>query len=92
LSAQLTSERVPSRPYLQGLELVLSLLIVFALSVAVWWLTKVFPNLFTGNLKRTLQTIEFPVYAIILGFAARAILSLLDCKSGWRLASALNFF
>jgi len=80
LSAQLSSEQVSSRPSLHGLEFVISLLIVVALSVAVWWFTKVFPTLFTGNLNRFLKTVEFPVYAIILGFAARGVLGLF----GWQ--------
>ena len=88
MSAQVSSEHVSSRPAWPGLDFAISLLIVLALSVAVWWLTKGFPNLFTGNLKRFLTTIEFPIYAIILGFAARGILSLL----GWqeRLAGAFR--
>lgn len=86
MSAQAHSEAVAgSRPALRGLEFVISLLIVVALSIGVWWLTKRLPLLFTGNVSRVLKTIEFPVYAILLGFVARGILSitgLLDRLSG----------
>jgi uncharacterized integral membrane protein (TIGR00698 family) len=88
LSAQLSTEHVSHRPGIQNLEFVISLLLVFALSVAVWWLTKGLPTLFTGNLSRILKTIEFPVWAIIVGFAARGILSLLGLQD--RLAGAFR--
>ena len=78
----------PSRSGWQGLEVIISLLIVVVLSVAVWWLTKVFPTYFTGNLNRIFKTIEFPVYAIILGFVARGILSLFGLQE--RLAVAFR--
>jgi uncharacterized integral membrane protein (TIGR00698 family) len=93
LSAQISSEQVSSnRSALRGLEFVISLLIVVALSVAVWWLTKRFPSLFTGNVNRVLKTIEFPVYAIIVGFAARGILSLLGLRERLSGAFRTEFF
>jgi uncharacterized integral membrane protein (TIGR00698 family) len=93
LSAQISSEHVSSnRSALRGLEFVISLLIVVALSVAVWWLTKIFPSLFTGNLNRVLKTVEFPVYAIIIGFAARGILSLLGLLKRLSGAFRTEFF
>lgn len=66
----------------------ISLIIVFALSLAVWWLTKGLPTLFKGNLKSFLTTIEFPIWAIILGFIARALLGLFGLQK--RLASAFR--
>lgn len=93
MSAQITSGHISSgRPAWRSLEFVISLLIVIALSAAVWWLTKVFPLLFTGNLNRILKTIEFPVYAIILGFAARGILSLLGLQERLSVAFRTEFF
>ncbi|MBX5451290.1 MAG: putative sulfate exporter family transporter [Thermogemmatispora sp.] len=67
--------------------LLASLFIVFVLSVAVWWLTKVFPTFFSGTLRRTLNSIEFPVYAIALGLLANGLLTLL----GWRERLAAAF-
>jgi uncharacterized integral membrane protein (TIGR00698 family) len=95
LSAQISSEHVSSNnsnATIRGLELVISLLIVIVLSVAVWWLTKRLPLLFTGNLNRVLKTVEFPVYAIILGFAARGILSLLHLQERLSGAFRTEFF
>jgi len=81
-----------NRSTLRGLEFAISLLIVIVLSVAVWWLTKRFPLLFTGNLNSVLKTIEFPVYAILLGFAARGILSLLGLQERLSGAFRTEFF
>jgi uncharacterized integral membrane protein (TIGR00698 family) len=95
LSAQISSEHVSSdnsNATIRGLELVISLLIVIALSVAVWWLTKRLPFFFKGNLNSVLKTIEFPVYAIILGFAARGILSLLHLQERLSGAFRTEFF
>ncbi|GER86508.1 hypothetical protein KDW_06700 [Dictyobacter vulcani] len=93
MSTQLRAEPVASgHPAARGLEFVISLLIVVALSVAVWWLTKQFPLLFTGNLNRILKTIDFPVYAIILGFVARSLLSLLGLQDRLSGAFRTEFF
>ncbi len=88
MSTSAMSESGARRPGSAGLELLASLLIVFVLGAAVWWLTKQFPNFFSGNLKRTLSTIEFPVYAITLGLLANVLLHLV----GWpeRLAGAFR--
>ena len=79
-------------PVGSSIYFVLSLLIVLALSAAVWWLTKIFPTLFTGNLNRILKTIEFPVYAIILGFIVRGILGLLRLHKRLSGAFRTEFF
>ena len=75
-----------------SIEFVISLLIVFLLSVAVWWLTKIFPTLFTGNANKVLKTIEFPVYAIILGFVVRGLLALLRLHERLSTAFRTEFF
>ncbi|WP_281275842.1 putative sulfate exporter family transporter [Dictyobacter alpinus] len=65
---------------------------MIALSVAVWWLTKQLPFLFTGTLNRIFKTADFPIYAIILGFAARGVLSLLGLQERLSAAFRTEFF
>ncbi|WP_376793642.1 YeiH family protein [Thermogemmatispora sp.] len=86
-STSLISASSERRPEGRWAALLGSLLIVFVLSVAVWWLTKVFPTFFSGTVRRTLSSIEFPVYAIALGLLANAILTVL----GWRERLAAAF-
>jgi uncharacterized integral membrane protein (TIGR00698 family) len=90
LSTQLSTGQVENKPGQpsQILTLIISLLIIAVLSFGAWWFTRSFPLLFTGNLKRTLQTIEAPVYAIILGLLANGILSLFGLRD--RLAGAFR--
>lgn len=75
-----------------SIAFVLSLLIVLLLSLAVWWLTKIFPTLFAGNAKNVLKTIEFPVYALLLGFVARGILAVLHVHQRLSAAFRTEFF
>jgi uncharacterized integral membrane protein (TIGR00698 family) len=75
-----------------SIAFVISLLIVVLLTLAVWWLTKIFPTLFTGNANRVLKTIEYPIYAIILGFIARGILALLRLHERLSAAFRTEFF
>ncbi len=53
----------------------LSFVLVAGLTVATWWLNRVIP---TWNPR--LKTIEFPVYAVVLGLLAGGTLSLLGLK------------
>lgn len=88
MSAQIGSAQHPEKASNNAiLEFIVSLIIVFLLSLGVWWLTKIFPTLFKGDLNKALKTIEFPVYAILLGLIANVVLGLI----GWRERLAAAF-
>lgn len=93
MSVELSTAQVAERSGVQrSIEFIISLLIVLGLTVAVWWFTKIFPTFFKGGLNSFLKTVEFPVYAIILGLLGRGILSLFRLQDRLSGAFRTEFF
>ncbi len=87
------AEAAPVADETSKLWTVIGLVVLLALAASVHWLTEWVPAVTKGTgFGKIAKSIEFPVYAIIIGFAANGILSLLGVRRKMTRAFRTEFF